>query len=182
MSWTGRESQVPRPAAPAAAPSYVRLRGLPFQVTEHEVAQWLIERVPTDPIDVRGVHFVWRDCEAVSAPQLYPNFRGLPPTPALPPFPQFVELRDSTLAERAVRQLHRAYMNVLQKNRYIEVFMSSEAEARREQEPAREQELAREQEPTAHRRRPSSHPCLLAAGHTPPAAWPSRQASGRPGA
>ena len=35
---------------------------------------------------------------------------------------------------------------------------------------------------TAHRRRPSSHPCLLAAGHTPPAAWPSRQASGRPGA
>ena len=35
---------------------------------------------------------------------------------------------------------------------------------------------------TAHRRRPSSHPCLLAAGHTPPAAWPSRQASGQPGA
>ena len=34
----------------------------------------------------------------------------------------------------------------------------------------------------AHRRRPSSHPCLLAAGHTPPAAWPSRQASGQPGA
>ena len=47
------------------------------------------------------------------------------PLPA-PFFPQFVELCDSTLAERAVRQLHRAAMQ----NRYIEVLMSSEAEAR----------------------------------------------------
>ena len=69
-----------RLATSAAAPSYVRLRGLP-RVTEHDVAQWF-ETVPTDPIDVRRVHFVSRDCcEAVSAPQLYPNLRGLPPTP-----------------------------------------------------------------------------------------------------
>ena len=108
--------------------SFVRLRGLPFQSTEQDVAQWFA-CTPGGPISITRVLFTYNNAgrksgEAVRAPRPC----------ATCPIPrsllhllvslQFVELPEF-LAERAVQLLHNRNMQ----NRYIEVFVTSEAEA-----------------------------------------------------
>ena len=90
--------------------SYVRLRGLPFQSTEQDVAQWFA-CTPGGPISVTRVLFTYNNAgrksgEAVRTPRPC----GLPQTRAhscLSPVLslQFVELPEF-LAERAVQLLH----------------------------------------------------------------------------
>ena len=88
-SWTRPESRErlppPLPATPAM-PSYVRLRGLPFQATELDVAQWFFSAL--GGITIGSVHFIYdntgrKSGEAVSAPRLYltsvPDPHSLPP-------------------------------------------------------------------------------------------------------
>ena len=112
--------------------SYVRLRGLPFQATEQDVTQWFA-CTPGGPMSTNRVLFTYNNAgrksgEAVRArvaPRLQRTSVPRPaPTPASPLALQFVELGEF-LAERAVQLLHNRNMQ----NRYIEVFVSSEAEA-----------------------------------------------------
>ena len=81
-SWTRPESRErlppPLPATPAM-PSYVRLRGLPFQATELDVAQWFFS-APAGSITIGSVHFIYNNTgrksgEAVSAP---PSITSVP--------------------------------------------------------------------------------------------------------
>jgi len=84
--------------------SYVRLRGLPFQASEQDVAQWFAS-TPGGPINVLRVLFTY-------------NNSGRKSGESIVELPEF-------MAERAVQLLHNRNMQ----NRYIEVFISSEAEA-----------------------------------------------------
>ena len=116
-----------------ASSSFVRLRGLPFSATEQDVAQWFAS-APGGPINVVRVIFTYNNTgrksgEAVGLIAGLPfSFTNAPAArftlPCTRAVRQFAELPEF-MAERAVQLLHNRNMQ----NRYIEMFVSSEAEA-----------------------------------------------------